>query len=44
MSPALLDSQLQALEPPADALEMDSTKPIAELVGLVLSRIKLEPA
>jgi carbohydrate kinase (thermoresistant glucokinase family) len=44
MPPTLLDSQLQALEPPADALEMDSTKPIAELVGLVLSRIKLEPA
>jgi gluconokinase len=43
MPPSLLGSQLQALEPPADALELDSTKPIAELVELVLERIKLEP-
>jgi len=43
MPPSLLESQLQALEPPADALELDSTNPITELVELVLSRIKLEP-
>ena len=43
MPPSLLDSQLHALEPPAEALELDSTKPITELVELVLERIKREP-
>jgi gluconokinase len=35
MPPALLDSQLATLESPADALELDSTKSISELVSLV---------
>jgi gluconokinase len=35
MPPSLLDSQLATLEPPADALELDSSKSISELVSLV---------
>lgn len=35
MPPALLDSQLATLEPPADALELDSSKSISEWVSLV---------
>ena len=35
MPPSLLDSQLATLEPPADALELDSSKSILELVSLV---------
>lgn len=34
MPPSLLDSQLATLEPPADALELDSSKPISELISL----------
>lgn len=36
MPPALLESQLATLEPPADAFTLDSSKPISELI----SRIK----
>ncbi|MCE2959236.1 MAG: gluconokinase [Akkermansiaceae bacterium] len=35
MPPSLLDSQLATLEPHADALELDSSKPISELISLV---------
>ena len=35
MPPSLLDSQLATLEPPADALELDSSKSISEWVSLV---------
>ncbi len=35
MPPSLLDSQLATLEPPADALQLDSSKSITELVSLV---------
>ncbi|MES2982987.1 MAG: gluconokinase, GntK/IdnK-type [Verrucomicrobiota bacterium] len=35
MPPALLESQLATLEPPADALELDSSKSISDLVSLV---------
>ena len=34
MPPSLLDSQLATLEPPTDALELDSSKPISELISL----------
>lgn len=33
MPPSLLDSQIATLEPPADALELDSSKSISELVS-----------
>jgi len=36
MPPSLLDSQLEALEPPEQALEMEVSKPISELVALFL--------
>lgn len=32
MSPSMLDSQLETLEPPEHALELDVSKPISELV------------
>jgi gluconokinase len=35
MPPSLLNSQLATLEPPADALTLDSTKSISEWVSLV---------
>ena len=35
MPPSLLDSQLATLEPPANALELDSSKSISEWVSLV---------
>lgn len=35
MPPSLLDSQLATLEPPANALTLDSTKSISEWVSLV---------
>ena len=35
MPASLLDSQLATLEPPADALELDSSKSISELVSMV---------
>ena len=35
MPPSLLDSQLATLEPHADALKLDSSKPISELISLV---------
>ncbi len=35
MPASLLDSQLATLEPPADALKLDSSKSISELVSLV---------
>ncbi len=35
MPPSLLDSQLATLEPPADALMLDSAKSISELVSAV---------
>lgn len=38
MPPALLDSQLATLELPADALELDSSKSISELVSAVLAK------
>lgn len=38
MPPSLLDSQLATLEPPADALELDSTKPISELVSALIAK------
>jgi gluconokinase len=33
--PTLLDSQLDALEPPADALTLDASRPVAELVDAI---------
>lgn len=38
MPPSLLVSQLATLEPPADALELDSSKSISELVSLVMGK------
>ncbi len=38
MPPSLLDSQLATLEPPADALELNSSTSISELVALVMGR------
>ena len=38
MPPSLLDSQLATLEPPADALELDSSKLTSELVSLVMGK------
>ena len=35
MPPSLLESQLATLEPPADALKLDSSKSISELVSFV---------
>ncbi len=40
MPPSLLDSQLANLEPPADALELDSSKSISELVSLVKAKYR----
>ena len=34
-SPKLLDSQIDALEPPADALTLDASSPVAELVDAI---------
>ena len=33
--PKLLDSQIDALEPPADALTLDASRPVAELVDAI---------
>lgn len=44
MPPELLDSQLAALEIPEEAIGLDASQPVAELVSTVLSRITLEPA
>jgi gluconokinase len=38
MPPSLLDSQLASLEPPIDALNLDSSKSISELVSLVMEK------
>ena len=35
--PSLLDSQLDALEPPADALRLDAAEPVDVLVGAILT-------
>jgi gluconokinase len=40
MNPGLLDSQLQTLEPPADALRVDATKPASEIAQEILSRLR----
>lgn len=39
MPPALLDSQLEALEPPGDALTLDIRKPVDQLVGAIRARL-----
>jgi gluconokinase len=39
--PALLASQLDTLEPPADALTVDATRPPQELVGLIRRELGL---
>ena len=33
MPPSMLDSQLETLEPPENAIELDASKPIAELIA-----------
>lgn len=43
MPPSLLDSQLATLEIPADAMELDASEPVAELVRRVWPRIRREP-
>jgi gluconate kinase len=37
--PPLLDSQLDALEPPADALKLDASRPVAALVDAIISAL-----
>jgi len=41
MPEALLDSQLRALEPPADALEVDAQQPVDAIVSCIRSRLAL---
>lgn len=41
MKPAMLESQLAALEPPADALTLDIARPPAALVAEIRSRLQL---
>jgi gluconokinase len=41
MKPAMLDSQLAALEPPTDALTLDISKPPEQLVAEIRRRLKL---
>ncbi len=41
MPPSLLDSQLATLEPPADALKLDSSKSISELVSAIKEKYPL---
>lgn len=38
--PALLDSQLEALEPPADALALDASRPVDELVEAISADLR----
>ncbi|HEU4620155.1 MAG TPA: gluconokinase [Gammaproteobacteria bacterium] len=42
MPPELLGSQLETLEPPADALELDVRRPVDELVAEIRSAWKLD--
>jgi len=41
MKPGMLDSQLAALEPPADALKLDVRHPPAELVAAIRQHLQL---
>jgi gluconokinase len=39
MPPALVDSQVATLEPPADALTVDATKPVADVVRQIIHEL-----
>jgi gluconokinase len=43
MPPALLPSQLRTLEAPAAALNVDTARPISEIVELIITSLKLKP-
>lgn len=40
---SLLDDQLQCLEPPREAIELDASRPVAELVATAVARLLAAP-
>jgi len=43
MPPALVDSQVAALEPPDDALTVDATRPVGQIVSQIAADLGLSP-
>lgn len=43
MPPALVDSQVAALEPPDDALTVDATRPVGQIVSQIADDLGLSP-
>lgn len=43
MPPSLLPSQLATLEPPADAIQVSVAQPVAQMVHVILTALKIKP-